>query len=183
MGATVPQGTRSRAWRAPTVARYVLTMNCLLWQSAIAFLALPGIVAFAVPLFLAAPLRVESTVALAGLVPLLAGGTLLACCVREFYVAGRGTLAPWAPPQVLVVSGPYRYSRNPMYVAVLLVLSGWAALFQSWVLAMYVLAIAVAFQLRILCGEEPSLARVYGEQWVRYRAQVPRWFGPARRGG
>ncbi len=158
-------------------------MNRHFWQSAIAFLVLPGVVAFAVPLYLVAPGRVESTVAFAGLVPLLAGGVLLASCVREFYVAGRGTLAPWAPPQALVVSGPYRYSRNPMYVAVLLILSGWAVLFQSWVLAVYAVVIGTAFQLRILFGEEPWLARTHGEQWVRYRAKVPRWFGPARRSG
>jgi protein-S-isoprenylcysteine O-methyltransferase Ste14 len=41
-------------------------------------------------------------------------------------VAGRGTLAPWEPPRALVVSGPYRHSRNPMYVAVLVILSRWA---------------------------------------------------------
>ena len=74
-------------------------------------------------------------------------------------MAGRGTLAPWAPPQALVVSGPYRYSRNPMYVAVLLVLSGWTTLFQSWVLAAYAVVIGTAFHLRILFGEEPWLAR------------------------
>ncbi len=158
-------------------------MNKLFWQSAIAFLALPGVVAFAVPLFLAAPLRVPSTVALAGFAPLLAGSFLLACCVREFYVAGRGTLAPWVPPRALVVSGPYRYSRNPMYVSVLLILSGWTMLFQSWAIAVYTPVIAVAFHLRILFGEETWLARVHGEQWIRYRAQVPRWFGTARRSG
>ena len=96
-------------------------------------------------------------------------------------MAGHGTLAPWSPPQELVVSGPYRYSRNPMYVAVLLILAGWAALFQSWVLAVYAGVIAVAFQLRILFGEEPWLARVHGDRWRRYEAQVPRWFRSARR--
>ncbi len=60
-------------------------------------------------------------------VPLLGLGTvLLLWCVRDFYVAGRGTLAPWDPPRHLVTVGLYRVSRNPMYLAVLLVLTGWA---------------------------------------------------------
>jgi protein-S-isoprenylcysteine O-methyltransferase Ste14 len=105
------------------------------------------------------------------------GTTLLLWCVREFYVAGKGTLAPWTPPRHLVVSGPYRFSRNPMYVAVALVLSGWAIAFQTRALIIYALAVICAFHLRILLGEEPWLARTHGDAWRRYRSRVPRWFG------
>src|SRR3990170_7464933 len=112
-------------------------MNRLLVRSAIAFLLLPGTVAFLVPLFVLAPGGPGSFVTRLGLIPLGLGIVLLLACVREFYVAGRGTLAPWAPPQELVVTGPYRLSRNPMYVAVSLVLWGWALGFRSWPLAAY----------------------------------------------
>jgi protein-S-isoprenylcysteine O-methyltransferase Ste14 len=101
--------------------------------------------------------------------------------VREFYTAGKGMLAPWTPPRELVVSGLYRYSRNPMYVGVLLVLAGWAAGFQSRALAIYAIAVAAAFHLRILLHEEPYLARTHDERWTRYRADVPRWLGVRRR--
>ena len=98
-------------------------------------------------------------------------------CVREFYVAGKGTLAPWAPPQKLVVSGAFRFSRNPIYVAVGLIMCGWAIGFRSRPLAIYAVAVMAAFHIRVVVGEEPWLARTHGDAWARYREQVPRWFG------
>jgi protein-S-isoprenylcysteine O-methyltransferase Ste14 len=147
-------------------------MNRLFWQAVLAFLALPGMVAFVVPLWLLAP---GSFVEPLGLIPLTIGVVLLLWSVRDFYVAGRGTLAPWTPPQELVVVGLYRVSRNPMYIAVILVLCGWALGYQSRSLANYTLAIMLAFHLRVVFGEEPWLAQRHGEKWDRYKAQVPRW--------
>jgi protein-S-isoprenylcysteine O-methyltransferase Ste14 len=147
----------------------------LFWRALLAFLALPGVVALLVPWLMtrssASPFRSIA------LVPLSLGALLLLWCVREFYVAGRGTLAPWSPPRHLVVSGPYRFSRNPMYVAVLLSLVGWAVGYSSRALWIYAAFVAVAFQLRIVFGEEPWLARTHGEQWQAYRARVGRWVG------
>jgi protein-S-isoprenylcysteine O-methyltransferase Ste14 len=147
-------------------------VNRLFWKALLAFLVLPGTVAFAVPLLLlkpAAPLSVPGGI-LAG-----AGAVLLLWCVRDFYVAGRGTLAPWSPPHTLVVTGLYRVSRNPMYIAVILILSGWAVGFGSRALAIYALAVMLAFHLRVVFGEEPWLARTFGAEWERYKARVPRW--------
>jgi protein-S-isoprenylcysteine O-methyltransferase Ste14 len=109
------------------------------------------------------------------LIPLAAGVGLLLWCVREFYVTGRGTLAPWAPPQELVETGPYRFSRNPMYIAVLLLLCGWALGFRSRTLVLYAVTVMFAFQLRVVLYEEPWLARTHGETWTLYKARVPRW--------
>ena len=83
-----------------------------------AFLALPGVVAFAVPIAWLVASSHTSLVHPLGLVPLIVGSAALLWCVRDFYVSGKGTLAPWAPPVYLVVAGLYRYTRNPMYVAV-----------------------------------------------------------------
>jgi protein-S-isoprenylcysteine O-methyltransferase Ste14 len=142
----------------------------------LAFLALPGVVALAVPV--AWLLVSERSLARPwGLALLAAGGLALLWCVRDFYVAGRGTLAPWAPPSRLVVVGLYRYSRNPMYVAVCLMLLGWALSFASWGLLAYAVGVAVAFHLRVVLGEEPWLARRHGVQWQRYVRHVPRWLG------
>jgi len=76
-------------------------------------------------------------------------------CVGDFYVSGKGTLVPWASPKTLVVVGLYRYSRNPMYVAVALVLLGWALSFSQMSLLAYSLIVIVTFHLRVAFGEEP----------------------------
>ena len=148
----------------------------MIWRALAAFLALPGVVAIAVPAWLAAgSLRTGGRWHAVGLLPLAAGLGLLLWCVRDFYVTGKGTLAPWAPPKHLVTTGLYRYSRNPMYVAVALMLTGWALSFMSERLAIYAGFVVVAFQLRVVFGEEPWLARIHGERWDQYRSRVPRW--------
>jgi protein-S-isoprenylcysteine O-methyltransferase Ste14 len=114
-------------------------------------------------------------------VPFGVGVLLLLWCVRDFHVIGRGSLAPWAPPERLVTVGLYRVTRNPMYVAVLLVLVGWAATFGGRALWLYAGTVAVAFHLRVVLGEEPWLARRHGAAWDEYRARVPRWIGRHRR--
>ena len=140
-----------------------------------AFLALPGIVAFAVPLsWLISTSRIEIVQPL-GLLPLVVGIAGLFWCVRDFYLFGKGTLAPWSPPQHLVTAGLYRYSRNPMYVSVLLILLGWAASFGVRGLYWYALIVAIAFHVRVVLGEEPWLARTHGATWDDYTRRVRRW--------
>jgi protein-S-isoprenylcysteine O-methyltransferase Ste14 len=150
-------------------------MSRLFWKALFAFLVLPGTFAFLVPLTLFAPRWRGATLDPLGLVPLLLGAAALLATVREFHVAGRGTLAPWSPPRELVTTGLYRFSRNPMYVAVVVILFGWAALFHSGELLVYALAVAVAFHLRVVFGEEPALKRTHGQSWARYEERVPRW--------
>ena len=152
------------------------------WARALlAFLALPGIVAFTVPVLLLWPeitMRAPRTI---GFIPFIAGVVLLGWCVRDFYVAGNGTLAPWDPPRNLVIVGLYRVSRNPMYIAVSLVLIGWAVSYRSLTLAIYTLAVMVMFELRVIFGEEPWLERTHRDEWRRYAARVPRWLVPRGR--
>jgi len=150
----------------------------LFWRALIAFLALPGMVAFVIP-WLLRPRNVG--IQAIGLLPLIVGTALLLWCVRDFYVAGRGSLAPWAPPEHLVTVGLYRLSRNPMYMAVLTILCGWALTFASRGLWAYAACFAVAFHLRVVLFEEPWLARTHGAAWDAYRARVPRWLFPRPR--
>src|SRR5688572_18769846 len=147
-----------------------------LLRAAAAFLALPGVVAGGVPLLIALPaIRAAEPFRLVALVPLVCGLALLLWCTRVFLVIGHGTLAPWEPPRALVTTGPYRVTRNPMYVAVVLILLGWAAGFASWGLLAYAVLVLIAFQLRIVRVEEPVLAETYRDSWRKYSARVPRW--------
>jgi protein-S-isoprenylcysteine O-methyltransferase Ste14 len=145
-------------------------------RAVVAFLALPGVVALLLPLAIVWNRRPASDPWFSiGLVMLIAGFVLLLWCVRDFYVSGKGTLAPWSPPRNLVVVGLYRYSRNPMYVAVTLMLAGWTLCFWSPTLAIYTCFVIVAFHLRVVFGEEPWLARTHGAAWEEYKSKVPRW--------
>jgi protein-S-isoprenylcysteine O-methyltransferase Ste14 len=106
---------------------------------------------------------------------LVVGVAVVLWCVRDFYVQGRGTLAPWDPPRSLVTTGLYRYTRNPMYVGILIALAGWAVLFTSPFLAGYAAVMAIVFHLRVLMYEERRLRRQFPEDWAAYSATVPRW--------
>src|SRR5882762_8830619 len=145
-------------------------------RALLAFLALPGVVAFAVPVSWLLATSHTQLVQPLGLVPLVVGCVALLWCVRDFYVHGKGTLAPWSPPVHLVVVGLYRYTRNPIYVAVTLILVGWAASFGLPALYVYAGVVAIAFHLRVVLGEEPWLAHTHGAQWHEYARRVPRWF-------
>jgi protein-S-isoprenylcysteine O-methyltransferase Ste14 len=136
----------------------------------------PGTVAIFVPLrVLAHPPAKASALSFAAGLLLLAGGAIYAWCLWDFATAGRGTPAPIDPPKELVVRGLYQYTRNPMYVGVLSVISGWALLFQSSTLAVYAMCIAASFHLFVLLYEEPHLKRVFGASYEHYCSQVNRW--------
>lgn len=147
----------------------------VLGRAIIAFLVLPGIVAYVVPVLIAPSDFGGTAWRWPGIALIAAGSILLLWCVRDFYLMGKGTLAPWTPPRHLVRNGLYRWSRNPMYVSVLVVILGWAVLYRSSSLLAYFGALAVAFHIRILVSEEPWLSASFGDEWTRYKEEVPRW--------
>ncbi len=116
-----------------------------------------------------------------GLAPLALGAAVYVWTVWSFATRGRGTPGPWDPPRHLVAIGPYRVSRNPMYVGVLCVIVGEAVLTESWWVAAYGGLVALMFNLFIRLYEEPTLSRRFGEEWAAYRRRVPRWIGRPRR--
>lgn len=146
-------------------------------RAVIAFLALPVIVAGLVPALIVrnATSDQSTTVTMSGIALLVAGCFLLLWCVRDFYVSGKGTLAPWDPPKHLVIVGLYRYVRNPMYLAVLTIIAGWSVLRTSIWVALYMMFLAVVFHMRVIMYEEPRLHRQFGVDWESYSASVSRW--------
>jgi len=117
----------------------------------------------------------------AGTIPRWLGALLLAAglmgLVDTFvrFVRARGTPSPSHPTERLVVSGPYRYTRNPMYLSVAATIAGQALLLGRADLLAYAAVVAVAFHLRVVTYEEPSLRRRFGPEFERYCAAVPRW--------
>ena len=111
----------------------------------------------------------------AGIAVGVVGGALALWCVMTFALVGRGTPAPFDPPRRLVVHGPYRYVRNPMYIGAALALAGAAICFRSIPLLVYVGVFLVATHLFVVWYEEPTLARLFGDQYATYCATVRRW--------
>ncbi len=110
-------------------------------------------------------------------VPSVLGFAVALRCVWDFGWTGRGTPAPIAPPQRLVVVGFYRYVRNPMYVGFA---AGWIGL---WIVFGHanpaaiaaVAAVALGVHLFVVFYEEPTLLRKFGADYERYRQHVRRW--------
>jgi len=114
--------------------------------------------------------------------PVVLGGLLIvfgltfgAWTSALFLKFGCGTPAPWDPPRQLVIRGPYRHVRNPMIASVFFMLLGEAALFGSWVILGWFCVFLAANLVYIPAVEEPRLARRFGEDYLRYRRNVPRW--------
>ena len=148
--------------------------------SIIFLLVAPGIVAGAIPWWMSG-YRLE--LAFLGFEPfrwvgvllLVLGGILVVETFARFALQGLGTPAPIAPTRMLLVTGSYRFVRNPMYVGVLSLIVGQALLFGSLGTLIYGLSAWLIVHLFVLGYEEPTLSRSYGEQYERYRANVRRW--------
>jgi protein-S-isoprenylcysteine O-methyltransferase Ste14 len=110
-----------------------------------------------------------------GIIPFAAGIALYLWCAGEFTFRGKGTPAPIDSPSTLVVKGPYRRTRNPMYCAVLSTILGEALYFRSPMLAIYAILLFALFHLFIISYEEPTLQQRFGAAYTRYRQSVPRW--------
>ena len=116
-----------------------------------------------------------------GLILIAAGLAVILEAFARFAWEGLGTPAPVAPTRSLVVSGFYRFVRNPMYVAVTALIFGQAILFASWGVALYGVVIAAAFDTFVRLYEEPTLRQAYGEEYAAYCAATPRWIPRLRR--
>jgi protein-S-isoprenylcysteine O-methyltransferase Ste14 len=101
--------------------------------------------------------------------------------LMQFVREGHGTPIPMAPPQRLVVGGPFRFVRNPSYVAALAALFGQGLLFGSIRVLVYAAMMALAFHALVVGYEEPTLRRRFGVAYETYCRYVPRWVPRFRR--
>jgi protein-S-isoprenylcysteine O-methyltransferase Ste14 len=105
----------------------------------------------------------------------VAGFLIMITCILQFAIQGRGTLSPADPTKKLVIRGLYKYSRNPMYVGVILMLAGETLFFSSVGLLVYSGIIALSFILFVIVVEEPRLSSDFGAEYAEYRKKVRRW--------
>lgn len=103
------------------------------------------------------------------------GALIALACVAAFVGLGKGTPAPFDPPRRLVVRGPYRYVRNPMYMGAMLVLGGTAMYYRSLWIAAYAVVVLLAANLVVILYEEPALRRSFGAEYEAYCRRVRRW--------
>jgi protein-S-isoprenylcysteine O-methyltransferase Ste14 len=156
-------------------------MGSLLVRNLFFTLLQPGIVAGLVPYLLlnrkwrdliVDPVRVHEKV---GALLFISGLIIMFTCILSFALKGEGTLSPADPTKKLVRAGLYKYSRNPMYVGVMMILIGESLYTGSSALMIYSLVIWIAFQLFIVFREEPRLRKDFGEEYTVYTRQVRRW--------
>ena len=110
-----------------------------------------------------------------GWIPIVLGASSFLWCYWTFIFLGKGTPWPFDPPKKLVVTGLYRYVRNPMEGGYLLILLGELLLFESSTIALYLLLAFLYLNMRQTLIEEPALRRRFGGQYEQYCKSVPRW--------
>lgn len=128
------------------------------------------------------PLAIESNfnfslniVSAIGLILLIGGLVILCINISMFIRIGKGTLAPWSPTQKLVVRGMYAYMRNPMITGVLTVLLGESLLFRSKNIFTWFVIFFIINYIYFILSEEPGLEKRFGEEYLEYKRNVPRW--------
>lgn len=106
----------------------------------------------------------------------VAGISVITGFVR-FATEGVGIPVPTEPnARQLTIGGPYRYVRNPLYLAIVLAITGQAMLLSRPVLLVYAAVMLAAFVAFVRWFEEPTLARRFGAEYDMYRSQVPGWW-------
>jgi protein-S-isoprenylcysteine O-methyltransferase Ste14 len=148
--------------------------------SAIFLVIAPGIVAGYVPWRLSrwhvgVPQLGTTSLRLVGVLLIVAGLAVLLDSFARFALQGLGTPAPIFPTRHLVITGLFRYVRNPMYVAVVALIFGQGLLFGSVRILEYDIAVWIGFYLFVLIYEEPTLRRTFGAEYEEFCANVPRW--------
>jgi protein-S-isoprenylcysteine O-methyltransferase Ste14 len=158
-----------------------------MWRHVRAILLLPGVVTLVIPGIILWRTGMDSwglwksdpatriILPVIGVICICLGLTLMTATIHLYATVGKGTLAPWEPPQRLVVRGVYRHVRNPMISGVLFVLLGESVLTASMPLIRWSFIFAVINAIYIPLLEEPMLVNRFRDDYVTYKRTVPRW--------
>ncbi len=111
----------------------------------------------------------------AGMVVGIVGAVVALSCILTFVSTGKGTPAPFDPPRKLVIQGPYRFVRNPMYVGAIVSIAGAALFYQSLWLLGYTGILFLLSHCFVVFYEELTLRKTFGQEYETYCRQVNRW--------
>jgi protein-S-isoprenylcysteine O-methyltransferase Ste14 len=163
------------------------------WTQLRVILLMPGVVAVVIPATILVLTGVDTfslwqshpatqiVLPTLGILFVAVGVVLMVATIRLFVKFGNGTIAPWNPTQRLVVQGIYRHVRNPMISGGMLILLGEALLAASLPLFLWFVFAVALNAVYIPLSEEPGLAKRFGEEYLTYKRNVPRWI-PMLRG-
>ena len=110
-----------------------------------------------------------------GIIFLVIGLIIFILAVRLFILIGNGTIMPWDPTKKLIVVSLYRYVRNPMILSLIIIQSGEALLFASYGIAILLVLNYVINTIYFINSEEPGLEKKFGQEYIEYKKNVPRW--------
>jgi protein-S-isoprenylcysteine O-methyltransferase Ste14 len=155
-------------------------------KATFATILVPGSACILVPYFIlkAANVSLNPPIGIIQIIALLAavlGWGMIIWVSTAFVRLGKGTPIPIEPPRHLVISGLYRYMRNPMYTGALIIILAEALYFRATSLVFYAIGLGVLFQTFLIIFEEPQLKRRFGMEYKQYLETVPRWIPKLRR--
>lgn len=114
---------------------------------------------------------------LTGLIAVAIGLTLYAWCLVFHFRSYRASVRVGFSPPHLVIAGPYRFSRNPMYVAGLFAWIGWTVFYGSPAVFIAFVLLWAVFTYRVIPYEERQLEALFGDEYLEYKRSVRRWIG------
>ncbi len=169
-------------WRDGSIASWggnMKSKSAAVIGSVLFFIVTPGTIAGLIPWLItrwhAEQIPFAPLLQVLGSAAVAAGLAVLIELFARFALQGIGTPAPTHPTRHLVTEGAYRFVRNPMYVAVLAIIIGQAALFADVRLVAYGALFWLACHLFVIAYEEPALLGAFGSEYESYRGNVPRW--------
>jgi protein-S-isoprenylcysteine O-methyltransferase Ste14 len=137
---------------------------------------LPITVLIIIPLLIERNVSIKNLATLsAGFIIMCIGVFIMSMTISGFIRIGKGTLAPWSPTRKLVVTGMYAYVRNPMITGVLVVLIGESTAIMSLNIFIWAVVFFIVNNIYFLVYEEPDLAKKFGDEYLDYKRNVPRW--------
>jgi len=112
-----------------------------------------------------------------GLVAVVMGLAMYVWCLVFHFKSYRDAIRIGFTPPHLVVTGPYRYSRNPMYIAGLFAWIGWTVFYESPAVFIGLVFLWSMFTFKVIPYEERQLEALFRDEYLKYKKSVRRWIG------